>query len=115
MLSVLGFLSQEAWNPMFSSWVGGPAIFHFEQVNQNLFSLLFPISIFLMAIGEFYSIHLGWDGPDVTLKRPNGVALLKDDYIPGDLNWDPLGLNPDKGTGRVSTFNQMSPELKARR
>ena len=34
-----------------------------------------------------------------TTTTTTGVALLKDDYIPGDLGFDPLGLKPDTEAG----------------
>ena len=41
---------------------------------------------------EVYSIRRGWDSVDTTLARTNGKSYLKDEYIPGDLGFDPLNL-----------------------
>ena len=77
---------------------------------------LFPtILITAIVFAEFISIGKGWSTIQETLKAPNGIAYLKDDYIPGDLGFDPLGLNPDLETGKTSTFNSMSPEFKEMR
>lgn len=41
----------------------------------------------------------------------NGISYLKDDYVPGDLGFDPLGLSPQKGP---ITFDNMTPKFKER-
>ena len=66
----------------------------------------------LSSIGviESFTISKGWQGPSKT-----GMSYLKDDWIPGDLGFDPLSLNPDKKTGFVSTYNEMSDEFKVRK
>lgn len=63
----------------------GPAIYQFQQVRQGFWEPL------LIAIGlaESYRVSLGWATPTGT-----GFNNLKDEYVPGDLGFDPLGLKP---------------------
>ena len=65
--------------------VSGPAIYHFQQIGQGFWEPL------LIAIGvaESYRVAVGWATPTGT-----GFNSLKDDYEPGDLGFDPLGLKP---------------------
>ena len=114
MLTALGFVVGEAGSPLFKTNVMGPAIYQYQQVGQ-VFPLFPTILITAIVFAEFISIGKGWSTIQETLKAPNGIAYLKDDYIPGDLGFDPLGLNPDLETGKTSTFNSMSPEFKEMR
>ena len=45
--------------------------------------------VFAIGIAEAYRVALGWNTPVGT-----GFNTLKDEYTPGDLNFDPLGLKP---------------------
>lgn len=58
--------------------------------------------LILLAIGiiEGYTINKGW-GP----RGVNGLAELRDDYVPGDLGFDPLGLRPPGG----EDYSDLSP------
>ena len=69
----------------FDGRVSGPAIYHFQQIGQGFWEPL------LIAIGvaESYRVAVGWATPTGT-----GFNSLKDDYEPGDLGFDPLGLKP---------------------
>ena len=86
MLAAAGFLVQENFHPLFSG-DGGPAI---QQIPA-----LPPAIWFLMTLGigicETVRIQKGWANP---YENPNNVQALKDDYYPGDLGFDPLGLKP---------------------
>jgi len=87
MLAAAGFLVQENFHPLFSG-AGGPAI---QQIPE-----LPPWVWFLMTLGigiaEASRIQLGWANP---YESPDKVQSLKDDYYPGDLRFDPLGLKPE--------------------
>ncbi|KXZ42803.1 hypothetical protein GPECTOR_117g368 [Gonium pectorale] len=90
MLAALGFIVGEQLQdfPLFFNFdgrVSGPAIFHFQQIGQGFWEPL------LIAIGvaESYRVAIGWATP-----TGNGFNSLKDDYEPGDLGFDPLGLKP---------------------
>ena len=43
---------------------------------------------------EGQNILSGWESPAETKNRASGLANLKDDYVNGDLGFDPLGLKP---------------------
>ncbi|KAG2445489.1 hypothetical protein HXX76_000105 [Chlamydomonas incerta] len=90
MLAALGFIVGEQLQdfPLFFNFdgrVSGPAIYHFQQIGQGFWEPL------LIAIGvaESYRVAVGWATPTGT-----GFNSLKDDYEPGDLGFDPLGLKP---------------------
>ena len=87
MLAAAGFLVQENFHPLFTA-DGGPAI---EQIPA-----LPPALWFLMTLGigicEAYRIQIGWANP---YEGMDNVQRLKPEYVPGDLNFDPLGLKPE--------------------
>jgi hypothetical protein len=92
MLAALGFLVQETYHPLFGGAVTGPAIGHIPQIPPFFWAFL-TITI---GIAESYRIQIGWADP----RGPAGLETdkqwkLRDDYSPGDLGWDPLGLKPD--------------------
>ena len=87
MLAAAGFLVQENFHPLFSG-AGGPAI---QQIPE-----LPPWIWFIMTLGigiaESSRIQVGWSNP--YKEGVDSIQTLKDDYYPGDLDWDPLGLKP---------------------
>merc|ERR1712159_686968 len=62
-----------------------------EQLEDSSAFLLFDGNITGPAIGhcESYRVAVGWATP-----QGNGFNQLKEDYTPGDLGFDPLGLKP---------------------
>eukprot|EP00429_Kryptoperidinium_foliaceum_P002659 CAMPEP_0176022504 /NCGR_PEP_ID=MMETSP0120_2-20121206/10956_1 /TAXON_ID=160619 /ORGANISM="Kryptoperidinium foliaceum, Strain CCMP 1326" /LENGTH=209 /DNA_ID=CAMNT_0017355645 /DNA_START=138 /DNA_END=767 /DNA_ORIENTATION=- len=92
MLAVLGFLvgeKVEGSSFLFDAQVSGPAITHLSQVPPVFWALL------TIAIGaaEQKRATIGWVEPEnVPVDKP---GLLRDEYVPGDLGFDPLGLKPD--------------------
>jgi hypothetical protein len=92
MLAVLGFLvgeKVEGSSFLFDAQVSGPAITHIPQVPEGFWALL------LLSIGaaEQYRAEKGWVDPsEVPVDQP---GLLRPEYIPGDLGFDPLGLKPE--------------------
>ena len=70
-------------------WVAGPAINHFQQVESQGAVFWVPL---LLAIGiaESYRVAVGWNDP-----TSSQFYSLRDDYEPGNLGFDPLGLLPD--------------------
>eukprot|EP01035_Chromulina_nebulosa_P023110 gene23110-29944_t len=104
MLSTVGILTAEYWNPVFKS-VDGAAIYHFQEV-ENLFNPFWYIGLLFIGVVESYSILKGWELPG---EVPSGQksALLKDDYVVGDLGFDPLGFRPKGSTNE----NAMSKEF----
>merc|ERR1719182_1237098 len=110
MLAAAGFLVQENFHPLFSG-DGGPAI---QQIPA-----LPPATWFLMTLGvgiaEAYRIQVGWanpyEGDNGKIGRTNSakVQTLRDDYYPGDLRFDPLGLAPtDQAEFRVMQERELS-------
>lgn len=113
MLAVVGFLTAEVASPLFKNTpVTGPAIYQFQQVQNNVFPAFPFFLIGAIIFAEFNSIRLGWTDIQQLLKDPKGIATLVDDYIPGDLGFDPLGFNPDRDMSVKSTFNRYTPEFR---
>jgi len=104
MLAATGLLVQEVFHPLFGGNFFGSPIYYFQEI-QNIPNFVFAFVSVIAGI-EFYGIQrLGWRG-----------WALDDDVIPGDLGFDPMGLNPDLKTPQFkSTYNSMSPAFKRRR
>mmetsp|Transcript_26491 Transcript_26491/g.44233 ORF Transcript_26491/g.44233 Transcript_26491/m.44233 type:complete len:212 (-) Transcript_26491:115-750(-) len=92
MLAVVGFFvgeKVEGSSFLFDASIKGPAISHLAQVPGEFWALL-AIGI---GAAEQSRAELGWVDPkDTPFDRP---GLLKEDYSPGDLNFDPLSLKPE--------------------
>ena len=92
MRASVGFLVCEAVEGssfLFDAQVSGPAITHLSQVPVP-FWLLLTIAI---GASEQKRATIGWVEPEnVPFDQP---GLLRDEYIPGDIGFDPLGLKPD--------------------
>lgn len=91
MLASVGFLAGEAVEGKSFLWdasVSGPAIAHLSQVPTPFWTLL-AIAI---TNAEIYRARRGWLEPQNVPEDQPG--LLRPDYIPGDLDWDPLELKP---------------------
>jgi Chlorophyll A-B binding protein len=91
MLATIGFLVGEAVEGssfLFDASIKGPAISHLAQVPGPFWTAL----VFAIAKVELDRAQRGWVSPsDVPVDQP---GLLRADYIPGDLGFDPLGLKP---------------------
>lgn len=91
MLASIGFLVGEAVEGssfLFDASIHGPAISHLAQVPAPFWALL---TVFIGA-AEQTRAEIGWVDPkDVPVAKP---GLLRDEYIPGNLGFDPLGLKP---------------------
>ena len=91
MLASVGFLAGEQVEGssfLFDASVSGPAITHLAQVPTPFWTAL----VIGIANAELYRARRGWVEPtDVPVDKP---GLLREEYIPGDLAWDPLGLKP---------------------
>lgn len=91
MLAVLGFLVGEAVEGssfLFDGQITGPAITHFAQVPDGWDALV----ITFIGAAEAQRAQIGWVDPaDASYDQP---GLLRDDYYPGDLKFDPLGIRP---------------------
>lgn len=94
MLAALGFLVGENLEdfPAFLNFDGavtGPAIRHFQQIEENR-PLFWEVLVLIIGLAESYRVSVGWAAP-----VGNGFNNLKEDYVPGSLGFDPLGLAPE--------------------
>jgi hypothetical protein len=91
MLATVGFLvgeKVEGSSFLFDASIKGPAITHLTQVPVIFWGVL------AIAIGasEIKRAEIGWVDPaEVPVDQP---GLLRDNYTPGDIGFDPLGLKP---------------------
>eukprot|EP00613_Pedinella_sp_CCMP2098_P049970 CAMPEP_0171836132 /NCGR_PEP_ID=MMETSP0992-20121227/11389_1 /TAXON_ID=483369 /ORGANISM="non described non described, Strain CCMP2098" /LENGTH=231 /DNA_ID=CAMNT_0012452073 /DNA_START=82 /DNA_END=777 /DNA_ORIENTATION=+ len=91
MLAALGFLVGENFHPLFG--LDGKEILGIDSLTEVRY--VFPQFFELLAVGiaavEINRANIGWNAPS----DPNaGVNLLREDYYPGDIGFDPLGLKP---------------------
>ena len=84
MLAAVGILVGESFNPLFDGSITGLAINHWQQVPAG-FEGVVTLAI---GIAEAGRANKGWVEPG------NGLFQLRDNYQPGDLDFDPLGLKP---------------------
>jgi len=87
-------LLQERFHPLFGGNIGGPALRHFQRVQERWpnFWLVILLSI---AIFEGVRIVEGWNSP-----RSAATEQIKDEYNPGEINFDPLNLLPKTAEAR---------------
>ena len=89
MLAVIGFLvgeKVEGSSFLFDAQISGPAITHIGQVPDGFWAVI----IAFVGAYEASRAEAGWVDPaDCPVDQP---GLLKEDYSPGDLKFDPLGL-----------------------
>ena len=92
MLAVIGFLvgeKVEGSSFLFDASISGPAITHITQVPDGFWAVI----IAFIGAYEATRAEIGWVDPaDCPVDQP---GILKDDYMPGDLKFDPLGLKPE--------------------
>eukprot|EP01083_Nonionella_stella_P076909 209765_1 len=92
MLAVVGFLvgeKVEGSSFLFDASISGPAITHITQVPDGFW----PVIIAFIGAYEAYRAETGWVNPaDCPVDQP---GMLKADYVPGDLKFDPFGLMPE--------------------
>lgn len=95
MLAVLGMLVTEEpieFHPLFESYNKdiGPAIRHLDEV-RAVSPFFFEILALIIGGLEFNRAITGWVSPG----EAEGNKVLRDDYYPGDVGFDPLGLKPE--------------------
>ena len=92
MLAVIGFFvgeQVEGSSFLFDASISGPAITHITQVPDGFWAVI----IAFIGAAEASRAEAGWVDPsDCPVDQP---GLLRDDYMPGDLKFDPLGLKPE--------------------
>lgn len=96
MLAVLGFLVTEEpieFHPLFQAGNKdiGPAIRHLDEV-RAVAPTFFEILALIIGTLELNRALTGWTPP--TPETIAGKNTLKEDYFPGDIGFDPLGLRP---------------------
>merc|ERR1712238_64371 len=94
MLAFIGLLITEepiAFHPLFevNEKDIGPAIRHLDEVRATT-PIFFEISALFIGALEVNRALIGWKSPDEAKFQE-----LNDEYYPGDVNFDPLGLKPD--------------------
>ena len=102
MLAAVGILVGEKFNPLFGGRVMGPAIYHFQEI-LSFWPAFWIVILASVAIIETYNIQLGWE---TTEEKTTANAMLKDSYIPGDLNFDPLNLAPTNEEAMTEKINK---------
>ena len=103
MLATMGYLVAETFHPLFGGVIEGAANSHLDQVRD----VAPPFFIILtVAIGacELLRAKIGWHTPPSLsgiVDDPNAAfgARLLDQYYPGDIGFDPLGLKPKDAQG----------------
>merc|ERR1712185_184247 len=79
-----GILVGEQFHPLFGGDIDVPAAFAFQQTPLQNF---WPAVVAAIAIPEIFSVF--------TFQNPKeGEWVMKEDHVPGDLGFDPLGLKP---------------------
>lgn len=93
MLAFLGLAVAEVFHPLFGGSIEGPAIYHFQQCQEQM--PLFPVWIsWAIAIVEGQTILSAWQPPKETFRTSSGIAKMKEGHIAGDIGFDPLSLKP---------------------
>jgi len=102
MLACVGYLVAEKFHPLFNGEITGPANSHLGQV-QTMEPFFFAWLVAAIAVSEFGRARTGWEGPIDALNKNTDVegktwlSKLNDDYYPGDIGFDPLGIKPTDG------------------
>lgn len=100
MVATLGFLVQERFHPIFPE-IGGPSIRQLDLVlqtyNGQTAGVLMLSAIFFSEIAR---ARIGWKNPD------DEIRTLNEQYLPGDLGFDPLGLKPKEADALLSMQNK---------
>eukprot|EP00597_Dinobryon_sp_UTEXLB2267_P003706 CAMPEP_0170059846 /NCGR_PEP_ID=MMETSP0019_2-20121128/1987_1 /TAXON_ID=98059 /ORGANISM="Dinobryon sp., Strain UTEXLB2267" /LENGTH=200 /DNA_ID=CAMNT_0010265231 /DNA_START=862 /DNA_END=1464 /DNA_ORIENTATION=+ len=103
MLASVGMLTAERWNPLFGGKISGASIYHFQQI-ENIYNPFWIIVLSAIGLVEFFNISKGWETQD---EKTTSTAMLKENYVPGDLGFDPLGLRP----ANSYNYEALSPEF----
>merc|ERR1712115_321105 len=105
MLATVGYLVAENFHPLFNGMIDGPANTHLTQVQQEA-PFFFAFLASTIAIAELGRALIGWEFPIDAIRKNSEMmkeenfegktwfSKLNDDYYPGDINFDPLGLKP---------------------
>lgn len=85
MLAAVGFLVAEQFHPFFGGDIDVPSFIAFQETPLQPF---WPAVVLLIAVPEVFSVF--------SFQSPFGgeTWAIRQDYFPGDLGFDPLGLKP---------------------
>eukprot|EP00549_Striatella_unipunctata_P009184 CAMPEP_0118705778 /NCGR_PEP_ID=MMETSP0800-20121206/20085_1 /TAXON_ID=210618 ORGANISM="Striatella unipunctata, Strain CCMP2910" /NCGR_SAMPLE_ID=MMETSP0800 /ASSEMBLY_ACC=CAM_ASM_000638 /LENGTH=234 /DNA_ID=CAMNT_0006608027 /DNA_START=162 /DNA_END=866 /DNA_ORIENTATION=- len=94
MLAAIGILVTEEpieFHPLFESYNKdiGPAIRHLDEVRAAS-PFFFEILALVIGALEFNRAIVGWNNPKEAMD-----LVLREEYFPGDIGFDPLGLKPE--------------------
>jgi len=100
MLATLGYIVGENFHPLFGGEITGPANTHLAQV-QEVAPFFFAWLVGSILTAELGRARIGWVEPIKAMKynQENNIkgsfgAVLRKNYYPGDIGFDPLGLKP---------------------
>merc|ERR1712238_231008 len=102
MLATIGYLVAEKFHPLFNGAITGAANSHLGQV-QEIAPFFFAFLVTAIGSAELGRAKTGWEEPVKAIKKNADVegktwlSKLNDDYYPGDIGFDPLGLKPSNG------------------
>merc|ERR1719281_512256 len=93
MLASLGVLVAEQFHPLFGGNIDVPSYVAFQETPLQKFWFAVVTAI---AIPEMFSVFTFEEVPGANPMKPDGGAWwhMKTNRLPGDFNWDPLGLKP---------------------
>jgi len=94
MLAAIGILVTEEpieFHPLFEAYNKdiGPAIRHLDEVRAAT-PFFFEILALIIGALEFNRAIVGWNNPKEAMD-----LVLREEYFPGDIGFDPLGLKPE--------------------
>ena len=91
MLAAVGFLVGEWYHPLFG--LEGQEILAIDSLTEvrKVFPEFFEILTLAIGVGELGRALIGWVPPN----KASGDKRLNEDYYPGDIGFDPLGLKPE--------------------
>merc|ERR1711968_222920 len=87
MLAALGFIVGENFHPLFGGGIDVPSYVAFQATPLQTF---WPLVTLIITGLEVFSVQSFTD-------QSEEIWAIKEDHIPGDLGFDPLGLSPAVG------------------
>jgi len=89
MLAALGWLVAEEYHPFFGGNICGAAFGHFQEV-EDVFPQFWELVVLVIGVLEANRVAKIYTGVNPT----SSTEVVKEDYEPGNLGFDPLGLCP---------------------
>jgi hypothetical protein len=93
MLASLGFLVGENFHPLFGGNIDVPAYIAFQQTPLQTFWGAVVAAIAIPEVFSVFTFNSPFGGPEVGYAIKDGWSI-RSDRVPGDFNFDPLGLKP---------------------